>query len=143
MWFPNHIGCWAAALLNGLAMPLIALRQGFDSVLLTKLLPTSMNFASAYLFYVGVMRFQKRGAARVWPLVVALPLYAVYVWLIVQDEGLRYRPAICMMDLAASLPTWRYWPSKAASRKSRSSRRRFSRTSSFSPLSGTVSCGCG
>jgi signal transduction histidine kinase len=91
----NGIGCWAAAaLLNGLAMPLIALRQGFDSVLLTKLLPTSMNFASAYLFYVGVMRFQKRGAAQVWPLVAALPLYAVYVWLIVQDEGLRYRPAV-------------------------------------------------
>jgi signal transduction histidine kinase len=91
----NGIGYWAgAALLNGLAMPLIALRHGFDSVFFTKLLPTSMNFASAYLFYVGAMHFQKRGAARIWPLVAALPLYGVYAWLVMHDEGLRYRPVL-------------------------------------------------
>jgi signal transduction histidine kinase len=84
----------AAALLNGLAMPLIVLRDTLDSVFLTKLLPTSMNFASAYLFYVGAMHFQKRGAARIWPLVAVLPLYIVYAWLIVHDEGLRYRPML-------------------------------------------------
>ncbi len=91
----NGIGYWAAAaLFNGLAMPLIAMRHSFDSVFLTKLLPTSMNFASAYLFYVGVMHFQKRGAARIWPLMAALPLYCGHVWLVVQDEGLRYRPLV-------------------------------------------------
>jgi signal transduction histidine kinase len=91
----NGIGYWAAAaLINGLAMPLIALRHSFDSVFLTKLLPTSMNFASAYLFYVGAMHFQKRGAARIWPLVAALPVYCGYVWLVLHDEGLQLRPVL-------------------------------------------------
>jgi len=91
----SGIGYWAAAaLFNGLAMPLIALRHSFDSVFLTKLLPTTMNFASAYLFYVGAVHFQKRGAARFWPLLAALPLYGGYVWLVVQGEGLRLRPLL-------------------------------------------------
>lgn len=91
----NGIGFWAAAaLLNGLAMPLIAIRDTFDSVLLTKILPTSMNFGSAYLFYVGAVRFQNRGAAKTWPLAVALPFFIAHVWLVMQDEGLRFRPIL-------------------------------------------------
>ena len=91
----NGIGYWAgAALFNGLAMPLIALRHSLDSVFLTKVLPTGMNFASAYLFYVGAVHFQKRGAARIWPLLVALPLFCGHVWLVVHDEGLQLRPVL-------------------------------------------------
>ncbi len=91
----NGIGWWvAAAFCNGVAMPLIAFRQVTDSALLTKLLPTSMNFASAYLFYAGAVRFRERGAVRCWPLVAALPFYGVFSWLILNDEGLRYRPLL-------------------------------------------------
>ena len=88
-------GWWAvAAFCNGMAMPLIAFRQLTDSALLTKLLPTTMNFASAYLFYVGAVRFRERGTVRRWPLVAALPFYGVFAWLILNDEGLRYRPVL-------------------------------------------------
>ncbi len=88
----NGIGCWtAAAFCNGVAMPLIAFRHVTDSALLTKLLPTTVNFASAYLFYAGVVRFLECGAVRRWPLVVALPFYSVFCWLILNDEGLRHR----------------------------------------------------
>lgn len=91
----NGIGYWAAAaLFNGLAMPLIALRHSLDSVFLTKVLPTGMNFASAYLFYVGAVHFQKRGAARIWPLAAALPFFCAHVWLVFHDEGLRLRPVL-------------------------------------------------
>ena len=91
----NGIGTWAAAaLFNGLAMPLIAFRQVTDSALLTKLLPTTLNFASAYLFYVGAVRFRERGAVQIWPLVAVLPFYSVFGWLILNDEGLRYRPVL-------------------------------------------------
>lgn len=87
------LGWWAAAaFFNGVAMPLIAFRQVSDSALLTKLLPTTMNFASAYLFYVGSVRFRECSAVRRWPLVAALPLYIGYAWLVLRDEALRYRP---------------------------------------------------
>jgi signal transduction histidine kinase len=75
-------------------MPLIALRHSFDSVFLTKVLPTGMNFASAYLFYVGAVHFQRRGAVRIWPLVVALPLYCGHIWLVIHDQGLQLRPVL-------------------------------------------------
>jgi signal transduction histidine kinase len=75
-------------------MPLIAFRQLTDSALLTKLLPTTMNFASAYLFYVGAVRFREQGTVRGWPLVAALPFYSIFSWLILNDEGLRYRPLL-------------------------------------------------
>jgi len=89
------LGWWAAAAFcNGVAMPLIAFRQMSDSALLTKLLPTTMNFASAYLFYVGAVCFLDRGRVRWWPLVAALPFYSVFSWLILNDEGLRYRPVL-------------------------------------------------
>lgn len=87
------IGWWTmAAFCNGVAMPLIAFRQVADSALLTKLLPTTMNFASAYLFYVGAVRFRECSAVRRWPLMAALPLYIGYAWLVLRDEALRYRP---------------------------------------------------
>jgi signal transduction histidine kinase len=102
------IHCWAlAALLNGAAMPLIAMRSLIDSALLTKLLPTSMNFVAAYLFYVGAVRFRSQRWPRHWPLLAVLPLYAIYAWVILQDEGLRYRPLltspifICFLALGA------------------------------------------
>ena len=89
------LGWWAAAaFFNGVAMPLIAFRQMSDSALLTKLLPTTLNFASAYLFYVGAVCFRDRGRVRWWPLVAALPFYGVFIWLILNDEGLRYRPVL-------------------------------------------------
>ena len=89
------LGWWAAAaFFNGVAMPLIAFRQVTDSALLTKLLPTTMNFASAYLFYAGAVRFRERVTLQRWPLVAALPFYAGFAWLILRDEGLRYRPAL-------------------------------------------------
>jgi len=89
------LGWWAAAALcNGVAMPLIVFRQLSDSALLTKLLPTTLNFASAYLFYVGAVRFRERGTVQRWPLVAALPFYGVFAWLILNDEGLRYRPVL-------------------------------------------------
>ena len=89
------LGWWAAAaFFNGVAMPLIAFRQMSDSALLTKLLPTTMNFASAYLFYVGAVRFREQGTVRWWPLVAALPFYSIFSWLILNDEGLRYRPVL-------------------------------------------------
>jgi signal transduction histidine kinase len=88
------LGWWAAAAFcNGVAMPLIAFRQLTDSALPTKLLPATMNFASAYLFYVGAVRFRECGTVRRWPLVAALPFYGVFAWLILNDEGLRYRAA--------------------------------------------------
>lgn len=89
------IYCWAvAALLNGVAMPLISLRSFIDSALLTKLLPTSMNFAATYLFYLGAVRFRGDCRPRHWPLLALLPCYVTYAWLILQDEGLRYRPLL-------------------------------------------------
>ena len=89
------IPCWAmAALLKGVAMPMIAMRDFIDSALLTKLLPTTMNFASTYLFYLGAVRFRGGHWTRRWPWITAIPCYAVYVWLILKDEGLRYRPAL-------------------------------------------------
>lgn len=89
------LGWWAAAaFFNGVAMPLIAFRQMSDSALLTKLLPTTMNFASAYLFYVGAVCLRNRGRVQWWPLVAALPFYGVFIWLILNDEGLRYRPVL-------------------------------------------------
>jgi signal transduction histidine kinase len=91
----NGIGWWvAAAFCNGVAMPLIAFRHVTDSALLTRLLPTTMNFASAYLFYVGAVRFREHGGVRRWPLVAVLPFYGVFSWLILHDEGLRYRPLL-------------------------------------------------
>ena len=89
------LGWWAAAaFFNGVAMPLIAFRQMSDSALLTKLLPTTMNFASAFLFYVGAVCFRDRERIQWWPLVAALPFYSVFSWLILNDEGLRYRPVL-------------------------------------------------
>lgn len=89
------LGWWAAAAFcNGMAMPLIVFRQLSDSAVLTKLLPTTLNFASAYLFYVGAVRFRERGTVQRWPLLAALPFYGVFAWLILNDEGLRYRPVL-------------------------------------------------
>jgi len=89
------LGWWAAAaFFNGVAMPLIAFREVTDSALLTKLLPTTMNLVSAYLFYMGAVCFRDRGRVRWWPLVAALPFYSVFSWLILNDEGLRYRPVL-------------------------------------------------
>ncbi len=89
----HGMGVWAtAALANGLAMPLIALRIHLDSAVITKVLPTSLNFISAYLFYVGARRFQQCGTLQHWPLLASLPCYGGYVWLVVHDESLRLRP---------------------------------------------------
>ena len=89
------IHCWAvAALLKGVAMPMIAMRDFIDSAVLTKLLPTSMNFASTYLFYLGAVRFRGGHWTRRWPWITVIPCYAVYAWLILKDEGLPYRPAL-------------------------------------------------
>ncbi len=88
----NGIGWWAAAAFcNGVAMRLIAFRHVTDSALLTTLLPTTLNIASTYLFYVGAVRFHEHGGVRRWPLVAVLPFYGVFSWLILNDEGLRYR----------------------------------------------------
>ena len=89
------VGQWAAsALLNGLAMPLLNLRVGVDSVIFTKLLPTALNLACGYLFYAGVMSFAGRGRARLWPLAVGLPLYAGFCGIILTNEYQRFRPAV-------------------------------------------------
>ena len=89
------IGCWAAAALgNGLAMPLFALRNHLDFALMTKILPTTMNFASTFLFYVGARHLQGRGPAQRWPLLAALPCYLGYAYSVLQDQGLRQRPLL-------------------------------------------------
>jgi signal transduction histidine kinase len=40
------------------------------------------------------VRFREHGGVRLWPLVAALPFYSVFSWLILNDEGLRYRPVL-------------------------------------------------
>lgn len=91
----NGIYCWAlAALLKGVAMPMIAMRVLVDSALWTKLLPTTMNFASTYLFYLGAVRFRGGCWTMCWPWVLVIPCYSVYAWLILNDSGLHYRPAL-------------------------------------------------
>lgn len=82
------IGSWAlAALLNGLALALLPARSWIDSPLLTRVLPTTMNFTAAALFYMGAAAFSGRFPRLRWPLIAAFPVYLGYLWVtLVRDE---------------------------------------------------------
>ena len=80
-----------SALLNGLGMVFLTLRFVVDAPLLTKAIPTLMNFAAGACFYYGAFAFMGRKVGHQWPLVFSCPLFAGYLWFLLADDRLSVR----------------------------------------------------
>jgi signal transduction histidine kinase len=80
-----------SALLNGLGMVFLTLRFALDAPLLTKAVPTLMNFVSAVFFYNGACAFMGRKVRFKWPLLCCSPLFAGYLWFLLADDRVSLR----------------------------------------------------
>lgn len=110
VWYFNRdvrgTGLWGtSALLNGIAMLLLPLRFVIESVLLTQVLPTLMNFTSAWFFYAGAAAYMGRRAKLKWPLLVSTPFFCGYLWfrLVVDLQSGRALCSSCLFILFLAL----------------------------------------
>lgn len=99
VWHLNRqtsgIGSWAmAALLNGLALAIIPVRSVVDSVVLTRVVPMTLNMAAAVFFCIGASAFAGRRARIGWPLVVSTPIFLGFLWITLVDYQPRFRPLV-------------------------------------------------
>ena len=96
----SGIRCWAAsALLNALALPLYSLRDLYDAPLLTMLLPTVFTLTAGALFLAGAARLCNREIDWRPPAILTAILFAGYVWFLLVDNSLRYRPIFTSANL--------------------------------------------
>ena len=89
------IGSWAtAALLNGFALALIPTRSVVDSVLLTRVVPMTLNMAACVFFCIGASAFAGRRARLGWPLILSTPIFLGFLWFTLVDYQPRLRPLV-------------------------------------------------
>lgn len=87
------IRCWTmCSIFTAVALLLMSSRQFVDLPLLTKLLPTLLNWAGTAFFYAGAAAFHGRRPALKWPLLGCIPLLIGYIWFALIEPNLRLRP---------------------------------------------------